>query len=39
MNIELQNAETSLTEEQVQYTFVIDTELAHVGGGSAIADY
>lgn len=39
MNIELQNAETIQTEEEFQYAFVVNAELAYVGGGSALVDY
>lgn len=39
MNIELHAQEIILTEEAVQYKFVLDADLAHVGGGSAVLDY
>ncbi len=39
MNIELQNAETIQTEDEIQYAFVGNAELASVGGGSALVDY
>lgn len=39
MNVELNAQESILTEEQVQYKFVIDADLAYVGGGSAVLDY
>jgi hypothetical protein len=39
MNVELQNPVIVAIEEQPQYRFVIDAELASVGGGSAMANY
>ncbi len=39
MNIDLQDAETILTEQQIQYVLVVDAELAYVGGGTAVVDY
>ena len=39
MNIELDSDEIILTEEKTQYVFVIDADLAHVGGGSALVNY
>lgn len=38
MNVESQTVE-AVVEEQVQYQFVVDAELVHVGGGSAFVDY
>ena len=38
MNIELTSAEIILTEEP-QYEFVVDAELAYVGGGSGLVNY
>ena len=39
MNNELHLADIDLTEEQIQYAFVVDADLASVGGGSALVDY
>ena len=39
MNIELHIAEIDQTEAQIQYAFVVDADLASVGGGSALVDY
>ncbi len=39
MNIELHSAEIASTQEQPQYVFVVDADLAHVGGGSTVVDY
>lgn len=39
MNIELLNADTTAIQEDIQYTFVIDAELAQIGGGQAVVDY
>ena len=39
MILALQSTESALTEEQAQYQFVVDTDLVHVGGGSAVLDY
>jgi hypothetical protein len=39
MNLELQTLEIAITEDQSQFQFVIDADLVHVGGGSALADY
>ena len=39
MNIELTSVETLLTEKPMHYDFVVDADLVHVGGGSAVADY
>ena len=39
MSIELHTQETIVTEEAVQYKFVVDADLASVGGGSAVLDY
>ncbi len=39
MNIALHSVDTVLTEESIQYTFVVDADLADVGGGTAVVDY
>lgn len=39
MNIEMQIAEINQTEELIHYAFVVDADLASVGGGSALVDY
>lgn len=39
MNVEAINAEVVLSEEQCQYVFVVDADLAHVGGGSGVVNY
>lgn len=39
MNLDLTSEEIKLTEEQRDYVFVIDADLARVGGGSALVNY
>lgn len=39
MNLELISTEPLPTQASLHYTFVVDADLVHVGGGSAIADY
>jgi hypothetical protein len=39
MNIELQTSESTTQEESLQYQFVIDADLIHVGGGTGLLDY
>lgn len=39
MNLELNTQQAILTEEAVQYKFVVEADLVHVGGGSAVMDY
>lgn len=39
MNVELIGDEVALTEDQRPYLFVIDADLADVGGGSALVNY
>ena len=39
MHTDLQTQEVIVTEEAVQFKFVIDADLIHVGGGSAVLDY
>ncbi len=39
MNLELTSDEITLTEEQREYVFVIDADLARVGGGSSLVNY
>lgn len=39
MNIELLNADATAIQENIEYAFVVDAELAHIGGGQAVVDY
>ncbi len=39
MNVELISDEVVKTEDQCQYAFVIDADLAQVGGGSVVLNY
>ena len=39
MNVELISDEVVLTEDQHQYVFGIEADLAQVGGGSGLVNY
>lgn len=39
MNVELISDEVTSIEDQFQYAFVIDADLAQVGGGSTTVNY
>ncbi len=39
MNHESSTPELAIHEEPIQYQFVIDAELVHVGGGTGLMDY
>lgn len=39
MDIDLQILEVAATESAVQYQFVMDADLVHVGGGTGLMDY
>ena len=39
MQIELNSQDTVLTDAPVQFAFVVDADLASVGGGTCVVDY
>ncbi len=39
MNIDLHTSDLAVNEEPMQYQFVIDADLVHVGGGTGLLDY
>ena len=39
MDIELQILDVAAAEPTVQYQFVVDADLVHVGGGTGLMDY
>ncbi len=39
MNFESPMSELAVNEEPIQFQFVVDADLVHVGGGTGLLDY